>query len=85
MIAHELAHQWFGNSLTIKRWKDLWLNEGFATYAEWLWAEHKGGKSADAMFNDLLKRPETDPIWQYPRGGPSPTTCSTSRSTRAAA
>jgi aminopeptidase N len=37
VLAHELAHQWFGNSVSLKRWKDLWLKEGMATYAEWLW------------------------------------------------
>jgi len=43
LIAHELAHQWFGNSLTVSRWRDIWLHEGFACYAEWLWAEASGG------------------------------------------
>jgi aminopeptidase N len=48
LVAHELAHQWFGNSVTARRWRDIWLHEGFACYAEWLWSEESGGPSADA-------------------------------------
>ncbi|WP_214318379.1 M1 family metallopeptidase [Nonomuraea sediminis] len=47
LVAHELAHQWFGNSLTLGHWRDIWLHEGFACYAEWLWSEASGGKRAD--------------------------------------
>jgi len=48
LAVHELAHQWFGNSLTVADWRHIWLNEGFATYAEWLWSAASGGPSADA-------------------------------------
>lgn len=48
LVAHELAHQWFGNSLTLGAWKDIWLHEGFACYAEWLWSENSGGPDAHA-------------------------------------
>ncbi|GIF72990.1 aminopeptidase [Asanoa siamensis] len=46
LVAHELAHQWFGNSLTVADWRHIWLNEGFAKYAEWLWSELSGGEPA---------------------------------------
>jgi aminopeptidase N len=46
VVAHELAHHWWGNAVTLKDWKNIWLNEGFATYSEALWEEHLNGKAA---------------------------------------
>ncbi|PRX46690.1 peptidase M1-like protein [Prauserella shujinwangii] len=49
LVVHELAHQWFGNCLTVADWRHIWLNEGFATYAEWLWSEESGGPAARVL------------------------------------
>ena len=46
VIAHELAHQWWGDSVSPESWENVWLNEGFASYSEALWAEHTGGPAA---------------------------------------
>jgi aminopeptidase N len=69
-LAHELAHQWFGDSVTLERWPDIWLHEGFATWSEWIWSEHKGGTSAQQTFNQLYARPNFPSIWNPPPGNP---------------
>ncbi|WP_419796406.1 M1 family metallopeptidase [Streptomyces fuscus] len=69
LLVHELAHQWFGNSVTPKSWQDMWLNEGFATYAEWLWEEQHGGDSAETTFRGLYASDDAD-LWAFPPAEP---------------
>ncbi len=69
-VAHELAHQWYGDSVTPRRWRDIWLNEGFATYAEWMWDAHRGGDSVQERFDAAYALAATDPFWQLEIGDP---------------
>ncbi|MDF3142658.1 MULTISPECIES: M1 family metallopeptidase [unclassified Streptomyces] len=73
LLVHELAHQWFGNSVTPKSWRDMWLNESFATYAEWLWEEGDGGDSAQETFDALYDHGEDDyeDLWDFPPAKPT--------------
>ncbi|MBE1461606.1 M1 family metallopeptidase [Kibdelosporangium phytohabitans] len=64
VVAHEVAHQWFGDSVAMRDWSNMWLNEGFATYSEWLWAEHQGrATAADLADAFYAKYSEKDPFW----------------------
>jgi aminopeptidase N len=68
VVAHELAHQWFGDSVALSRWQDIWLNEGFATYAEWLWSEHEGEATAQELFDQRYASFD----WRLIPGDPTP-------------
>lgn len=57
IAAHELSHQWWGDMVTPVDWKDIWLNEGFATYCEAVWQEHKSGFDAYKLTMSFKKLP----------------------------
>jgi aminopeptidase N len=70
-VVHENAHQWFGNSVSLDQWRDIWLSESFARYAEWLWTEDHDGKTAQQLFDDLhAEHPADDPWWTFLVGEP---------------
>ena len=54
LLSHELAHQWFGDSVSPADWSDIWLNESFATYGQWMWLEHRGYGSVDEQAKAAL-------------------------------
>ncbi|MFI1825925.1 M1 family metallopeptidase [Streptomyces sp. NPDC020412] len=68
IMVHELAHQWFGDSVTPRTWSDLWLNEGHATWYEALYAEENGGGTLEQRMRDAYRRSDQ---WRASGGPPA--------------
>ncbi|MCW5254179.1 M1 family metallopeptidase [Streptomyces sp. SHP 1-2] len=73
VVVHELAHQWYGDLVSVRGWKDIWINEGFARYAQWLWSEHEGEGTARELADHVYAiYPADSPFWTVRPGDPGP-------------
>ncbi|WP_326806984.1 MULTISPECIES: M1 family metallopeptidase [unclassified Streptomyces] len=71
VVVHELAHQWYGDSVSLKGWKDIWINEGFARYSQWLWSEDQGEGTAQELADyAYASHPADDAFWKVEPGDP---------------
>jgi aminopeptidase N len=71
VVAHEMAHQWFGDAVAVERWRNIWLNEGFATYSEWLYAAHSRKVTVDQIFKRTYQGyRNNERFWNVPIGAP---------------
>ncbi|WP_138758077.1 M1 family metallopeptidase [Modestobacter altitudinis] len=72
VVVHELAHQWTGDLVRLAAWQHIWLNEGFATYAEWMWQERAGILTVQQQFDELAALPADSDLWVGAPGDPGP-------------
>jgi aminopeptidase N len=71
VVVHEQAHQWWGDNVSVHNWRDVWLNEGFATWSQWRWEEAHDGTTAQQMLAATYNQyPEGDPYWTLKIGDP---------------
>jgi aminopeptidase N len=66
-LAHEIAHQWFGDAVTLRKWPQIWLHEGIAQWSEWAWRDHAGGLSLARTYRSLYSTPaDKHSFWDPP-------------------
>jgi aminopeptidase N len=71
VVLHENAHQWFGDSVSMATWSDIWLAEGFATYSEWAWSQANHQGTAEQLFlATYAEHPANDSLWTTPLNRP---------------
>ncbi|MEU1122885.1 M1 family metallopeptidase [Streptomyces sp. NPDC005899] len=71
VVVHELAHQWYGDSVSVDTWRDIWVNEGFARYSQWLWSEKEGEGTAQELADHVYaQHPADDAFWTVKPGDP---------------